>query len=123
MFELFQKIQEEKTSYSGKTYVFSVETDNLKFFGCPAYVKNRNREKLKFVPKTRKRVIRGYDGNSTANVLQDVETRKFTRARNAVFDGKKVVGFSDESRADENFDLFFDVTFESEIERGNVIKK
>ena len=63
----------------------------------------------------------GYDGNSTAYLLQDVETRKLTRARN-VFNEKKVVGFSNESREDENSDLLFDVTFEDEMEEGKVDK-
>ena len=55
-------------------------------------------------------------------MLQDVETRKLTPARNIVFKEKKVVGFSNESREDEYFDLLFDVTFEDEIEQGNVDK-
>ena len=57
-----------------------------------------------------------------AYLLQDVETRKLTRARNVVFNEKKVVGSSNESRNDENSDLLFDVTFEHEIEEGNVEK-
>ena len=54
--------------------------------------------------------------------LQDVETRKLIRARNVVFNEKKVVNFSNESREDENSDLF-DVTPDDEIEQGCVENK
>ena len=74
--------------------------------------------KSKFDPKARKHVFLGYDGNSTAYLLQDIETRKLTRARNVVFNEKRVVGFTNGTREDENYDLLFDVTFDDEIEQS-----
>ena len=66
----------------------------------------------------------GYDGNSTAYLLQDIETRKLTRARNVVFNDKKIVGFSNEAREYENDDILFDVTFdESENNEPESISK
>ena len=118
---LVKRDKNEKNPYE-KFWGRKPKTDHLKVFGCLAYVKNRNREKSKFDPKARKHVFLGYDGNSTAYLLQDVETRKLTRARNVVFNEKKVVGFSNESREDENSDLLFDVTFEDEMEEGKVDK-
>ena len=91
------------------------KTEHLKVFGCLTYVKNRKREKSKFDPKARKHVFLGYDSNSTAYLLQDIETRKLTRARNVMFNEKKVVGFTNELREEED-DLLFDVTFDDEIE-------
>ena len=91
------------------------KTEHLKVFGCLAYVQNRKGEKSKFDPKARKHVFLGYDSNSTAYLLQDIETRKLTRARNVIFNEKKVVGFTTELREEEN-DLLFDVTFDDEIE-------
>ena len=96
----------------------------MKVFGCLAYVKNRKREKSKFDPKARKHVSLGYDSNNTAYLLQDIETRKLTRARNVMFNERKVVGFTNEPREAEN-DLLFDVTFEdqNEVEGSqNVVK-
>ena len=96
----------------------------MKVFGCLAYVKNRKREKSKFDPKARKHVFLGYDSNSTAYLLQDIETRKQTRARNVVFNERKVVSFTNEPRETEN-DLLFDVTFEDQNEAQdsqNVVK-
>ena len=81
-------------------------------------MENRRRENSKFDPKARKHVFLGYDGNSTAYLLQDIETRKLTRARNIVFNEKKVVGFTNETREDENDDLLFDVTLDDEIEQS-----
>ena len=72
------------------------------------------REKSKLDPKARKHVFLIYDGNSTAYLLQDIETRKLTRARNIVFNEKRVVDFTNETRKDENDDLLFDVTFDDE---------
>ena len=96
----------------------------MKVFGCLAYVKNRKREKSKFDPKARKHVFLGFDSNSTAYLLQDIETRKLTRARNVVFNERKVVGFTNELRETEN-DHLFDVTFEDQNEAEdsqNVVK-
>ena len=90
----------------------------MKVFGCLAYVKNRKREKSKFDPKARKHVFLGYDSNSTAYLLQDIETRKLTRARNVVFNERKVVGFTNEPRETKD-DLLFDVTFEDQNENEN----
>ena len=56
--------------------------------------------------------------------MQDIETRKLTRARNFVFNEKKVVGFTNNLRETEN-DLLFDVTFEDQNEAKvgqNVVK-
>ena len=90
----------------------------MKVFGCLAHVKNRKREKTKFDPKARKHVFLGYDSNSTAYLLQDIETGKLTRARNVVLNERKVVGFTNEPRETEN-DLLFDVTFEDRNENEN----
>ena len=76
---LVKKDKNEKTPYE-KFWGRKPKTDHLKVSGCLAYVKNRNREKSKFDCKARKHVFLGYDGNSTAYLLQDVETRKLTRA-------------------------------------------
>ena len=108
---LVKKDQNEKTPYE-KFWGKKPKIDHLKVFGCLAYVKNRKREKSKFDAKARKHVFLGYDGNSTAYLLQDIKTRKLTRARNVVFNEKKVVGFTNEAREDENDDLLFDVTFD-----------
>ena len=51
-------------------------------------------------------------------LFQVPKTRKFTRARNVVFNEKRVVGFTNETREDENNDLLFDVTFDDEIEQS-----
>ena len=96
----------------------------MKVFGCLAHVKNRKREKSKFDPKARKHVFLRYDRHSTAYLLQDIETRKLTRARNFVFNEKKLVGFTNDPRQAEN-DLLFDVTFEdhNEVEDSqNLVK-
>ena len=90
----------------------------MKNFGCLGYVKNHKREKSKFDPKKRHHVFLGYDGNSTAYLLQDIETRKLSRARN-VFYEKRVVGFTNEMRDDENDDLLFDVFLDNETEQSN----
>ena len=90
----------------------------MKVFGCPTYVRNRKREKSKFDPRARKHVFIGYNSNSTAYLLQDIETRKLTRARNVVFNERKVVGFTNEPRETED-DLLFDVTFEDQNENEN----
>ena len=90
----------------------------MKVFGCLAYVKNRKREKSKFDPKAREHVFLGYDSNSTAYLLQDIETRKLTRAINVAFNERKVVDFRNEPRETED-DLLFDVTFEDQNENGN----
>ena len=79
-------------------------------------MKNRKREKSKFDPKARKHVFLGYDSNSTAYLLQDVETRTLTRARNVVFNEQKVVGFTNEIREDNDEDFLFDVNFDNENE-------
>ena len=97
----------------------------MKAFGCLAYVKNPKREKSKFDPKARKHVFLGYDSNSTAYLLQVIETRKLTQARNVVFNERKVVGFTNEPRETEN-DVLFDVTFEDQNEAEdsqNVVEK
>ena len=111
MRNLVKKDQNEKTPYE-KFWGKKPKIDHLKVFGCLAYVKNRKREKSKFDAKARKHVFLGYDSNSTAYLLQDIETRKLTRARNVVFNEKKIVGFTNEAREDENDDLLFDVTFD-----------
>ena len=99
------------------------KTVHLKDFGCLAYIKNRNGEKLKFDAKAQIHAFLGYDGNSTAYLLQDIEIRKVTRARNPVFNEKKVFGSSNESREDKNSDILFDFIPENEIEQGIVDKK
>ena len=96
----------------------------MKVSECLAYVENRKREKSKFDPKARKGVFLGYDSNSTPYLLQDIETRKLTRARNVVFNERKLLGFTSEPRETEN-DLLFDVTFEDQNEAEdsqNVVK-
>ena len=60
-------------------------TGPLKIFGCLPYVEKGKREKSKFNLKARKHVFLGYDSNSTAYLLQDIETRNLKRARNVVF--------------------------------------
>ena len=45
--------------------------------------------------------------------MQDIETRKLTRAKNAFFNERKVVGFSNQPTEGEN-DFFFDVAFDDE---------
>ena len=66
----------------------------------------------------------GYDSNSIAYLFQDIETRELTRARNVVFNEKKLVGFTKNPREAEN-DLPFDVRIgdqnEAEDSR-NVVK-
>ena len=47
--------------------------------------------------------------------MQDIETRKLSRARNVVFDERKVIDFTKEPRETEN-DRLFDVTFEDQNE-------
>ena len=91
------------------------KTIHLKVFGSLAYVKNRKREKSKFDPIARKHVCLGYERNSTAYLLQNLETRKLTRARNVVLNERKVVGFSNGPREAEN-DLLFDAIFEDQNE-------
>ena len=107
-----KKHQTHKSRY-GKFWCPKPKTGHFKVFGCVAYVKNRKREHSKFDPKARKHAFKGYDNNSTAYLLQDIETRLLTRARNVVFDENKVVGFSSDPREEEN-DLLFDVTFDNE---------
>ena len=46
-------------------------------------------------------------------MLQVIQTRKLTRARNVVFDEAKVLGFNNETRNSED-DLLFDVSFDEE---------
>ena len=87
----------------------------MKVSGCLIHVKNRKREKSEFDPKTRKHVFLSYDNNKTAYLLQDIETRKLTRARNVAFNEKKVVGFTNELREAEN-DLLCDITYEDQNE-------
>ena len=120
---LVKKDKTDKSPYE-KLWARKPKTGHLKVFGCLAYVKNRKREKSKFHPKARKHVFLGYDSNSTAYLLRDIETRKLTRARNVVFNERKVVGFTNEPRETEN-DLLFDVTFEDQNEAKdsqNVVK-
>ena len=74
-------------------------------------MKNRKRVKPKFDQSTENAFL-GYDGNSTAYQLQENETRQLTRARNVGFNGKRVVGFINVRREDENEDLLFDATFD-----------
>ena len=120
---LVKKAQNEKTPF-GKFWGKKPKMDHLKVFGCLSYVKNRNSEKSKFDAKARKHVFLDYDGNSTAYLLQDIETRKLTRARNVVFNEKKIVGFTNEARENENDDLLFDVTFdESENNKPESLPK
>ena len=100
------------------------KTGHLKNSGCLAYVKNRKREISKFDPKARRNVFLRYDSNSTAYLSQDIQTRKLTRARNVVFNGRKVVGFTNEPRDAAN-DILFDVTFEDQNkaeDSQNVVK-
>ena len=111
---LVKKDKTAKSPYE-RFWARKPKTGQLKVFGCLAYVKNRKREKSKFDPKARKHVFLGYDSNSTAYLLQDIETRNLTRARNVVFNEKKVVGFTNEPREAED-DLLFDVTFEDQNE-------
>ena len=119
-------VEKDKTAKSPyeKFWARKPKTGHLKFFGCLAYVKNRKREKSKFDPKTLKHVFLGYDSNSTAYLLQDIETHKLTRARNVVFNERKLVGFTNDPKEAEN-DLLFNVTFEdqNEVEDSqNVVK-
>ena len=87
----------------------------MKVFECLAYVRNGKREKQKFDPKSRKHVFLGYDSNSTAYLLHDIETRKLTGERNVVFIERKLLGFTNDPREAEN-DLLFDVTFADQNE-------
>ena len=112
-----QKRQDRQKPYE-KIWGRKPKKRHLKVCGCLAYVKNRKREKSKFDPETRKHVFLAYDSNSTAYLLQDIETRKLTRARNVVFNERKVVGFTNEPTEAEN-DVFFDVTFEHQNEAEN----
>ena len=120
---LVKKEKTDKSPYEN-FWARKPKTARLKVFGCLAYVKNRSREKSKFDPKAQKHVFLGYDSNSTAYLFQDIETRKLTRARDVVFNERKVVGFTNEPREAEN-DLLFDVTFEDQNEAEdsqNVVK-
>ena len=57
-------------------------------------------------------------------MLQKIETRKLTRARNVVINERKVYGFTNELREAEN-DLLFDVTFVEQIgveDNQNIVK-
>ena len=120
---LDKKDKTDKSPYK-KFWGPKPKTGHLKVFGCLAYVKNRKREKSKFDPKARKHVFLGYDSNSIVYLLHDIGTRKLTRARNVVFNERKVVGFTNEPREAEN-DLLFDVTFEDQNEAEdsqNVVK-
>ena len=107
-----QKDKEEKTPFekSGR----KPKTNHLKVFGCLAYVNNRKREKFKFDPKARKHVFLGYDGNSTAYLLQDIKLESWHDLA-ASCSMKR----NNETRENENDDLLFDVTFDDEIEQSN----
>ena len=83
---------------------------HLKFFGYVVDVKNRKREKSEFDPEARKHVFLSYDSNSTAYLLQDLETAKITRERNVMFDEKRAIGFANELRKGSEF--LFHVTFD-----------
>ena len=101
-----------------------VKTNYLKVFGCLAFVKNRNLQNSKFDPKSRKHVFLGYDSNSTAYLLQDIETRNLTQARIVVFDETKVIGFKNETKAIED-DLLFNTSFDEENvepDNQNIVK-
>ena len=111
---LVKKDKTDKNPHE-KFWARKPKTGHLKVFGCLAYVKHRKREKSKFDPKARKYVFLGYDSNSTAYLLQDIETGKLKQARNVVFNERKVVGFTNEIREAEN-DLLFDVLFEDQNE-------
>ena len=87
----------------------------MKVFVCLAYVKNPKHEKSEFYPKTQRHIFLGCDIKSTAYLLQDSETRKLIRARNVVFNERKVVGLTNELREEEN-DLLFDATFDEKTE-------
>ena len=100
---LVKKDKTNESSYE-KFWGSKPKTVRLKVFGCLAYVNNGKQEKSKLDPKARKR---------TAFPLQDIETRKLTRARNVMCDEKKIVGFTNEPRKEEN-DLVFDVNFGDE---------
>ena len=93
-------VEKDKTEKSPhkKFWVRRPKTGHLKVFDCLADVKNRKREKSKFDPKARKYVFLGYDINSTAYLLRDIETRKLTGARKFVFNEKKVVDFTKEPK-------------------------
>ena len=120
---LVKKDKTDKNPHE-KFWARKPKTGHLKVFGCLAYVNIRKREKSKFDPKAREHVFLGYDSNSTAYLLQDTETRKLTRARNLVFNERKVVSFTNEPREAEK-DLLSDVTFEDQNEAGdsqNVVK-
>ena len=81
---LVKKDKTDKNPYK-KFWGRKSKTGHLKVFGCIAIVKNRKREKSKFDLKARKHFFLGYESNKPAYLLQDIETRKLTRARNVVF--------------------------------------
>ena len=58
------------------------------------------------------------------NLLQDIQTRKLTQARNVVFDETKVIGCKNETKDIED-DLLFDISFDEENidpDNQNVVK-
>ena len=71
---LVKKDKTDKNPYE-KFWGRNLKTGHLKGLGCLAYVKNRRREKSEFDPKARKHVFLGNGTNSTAYLLQDIETR------------------------------------------------
>ena len=92
-----------------------------KIVKTPVPKQNGNRQNSQFHPKSRKHFFLGYDSNSTAYFLQDIATRKLTRARNVIFDETKVVGFKNETKDIED-DLLFDISFDEEsVEPDNQI--
>ena len=94
------------------------KSGHLKFFGCLACVKNRRRQKSKFDTIALNHVFLGYQISSTSDLLQNSETRKRKRAKNVVFNEKKVVGLRNEL-TEQKRELFFDVTFEDEHKTGD----
>lgn len=82
------------------------KTEHLKRFGCLAFVKNRGKEKSKFDAKSKRHIFLGYEENSTAYVLQDLESKKRVTARNVIFHENKDASYARQNLIDEN-DVFF----------------
>ena len=103
-----------------KSWDRKAKSGYLKNFGCQPYLKNPKREKSKLDPPARKHVLLGYDSNSTADLLQGLQARNLTGAKNALFNEKGVVRFSIEKGEQDFFiDHLFDLAFDDEYESGD----
>ena len=80
---------------------------HLKIFGCVAYSKNRNAsKKSKFDPNATNCLFIGYSDNTTAYLLQNLETRQIFTSRNVRFNENNLPGFYNETEDIEDSFLY-----------------